>query len=729
MGPAARLRLLTLLTFLGALLLFGVEPLVARLLLPACGGGFHVWATCLTFFQGTLLLAYLYCHLLAPRLGRWHLLVAGLPLLVLPLAVLPEHTPAAPLLGALSAAGLGLADPDSQAPVLSILRALALGVGLPFGALATTGVVAQAWLARSDLPGRDDPYPLYAASNVGSLVALLGYPLLVEPFVSLRAQRLTWSALFLGYLAVLALAAPRRPAADAPPAPPPDDAPPPTRSDVATWLGLSAAPSMFLVAVTNVISIDIGSLPLVWVVPLALYLLSFVLVFGRRPFYPDLLRRFWPEICLVGAFMFVLEGEQSLSRWMAGIHLASLFVVCLVGHGELHRARPAPRHLTAFYLVLALGGWLGGAFATLLAPRLFTSLAEYLIAIALLGVTFLLRHRRQLPGWVRAESRLVLACSAGLCLIVLGRTAHTLLLTPREVPVHVRRNAYGIYRVVDRPLDLDFLPGLAAELGHVEGRLIVRKLLHGTTVHGSQVLHPRAGRWPISYYHRQGPLGDAMAATRERLGDRPLVGGVVGLGAGTTAAYFDRPGDRVTFYELDPDVVALARDHFRYLDECEALTGAPPRMIVGDARLRLSLDDDAAPPGGYEVLLIDAFSSDAIPLHLLTREALEVFTRRLAPGGLIVFHVSNRYYELQGALVATARAAGLPAALRERGDALSLGMLEDPSTYVALAASAEGLEPLVRRGWLAAPAGLGAGVTPWTDDYANLLRTLRPLGE
>ncbi|MCW8140366.1 MAG: fused MFS/spermidine synthase [Planctomycetota bacterium] len=728
MGPAARLKLLTLLTFLGALLLFGLEPLVARLLLPACGGSFHVWATCLTFFQGTLLLAYLYCHLLAARLGRWHLAVAALPLLFLPLALLPEHTPAAPLLGGLTAAGVGLADPDSQAPVLSILRALVVGIGLPFGVLATTGVVAQSWLARSDLPGRDDPYPLYAASNVGSLVALLGYPLLVEPFVSLRAQRLTWSALFLGYLAVLALAAPRKAAADAPAPPPLADAPRPAWSDVVAWLGLSAAPSMFLVAVTNVISVDIGSLPLVWVVPLSIYLLSFVLVFGRRPFYPALLRRFWPEICLVGAFMFLLEGEKSLSRWMAVVHLASLFVVCLVGHGELHLARPAPRHLTAFYLVLALGGWLGGAFATLLAPRLFTSLAEYLLALVLLAATFVWRHRLALPGWVRAESRLVLACSGLLVLIIAGRTAHALFLHQREEPVHVRRNAYGIYRVVDRPLGFDLQAEVSAALGHADERLLLRKLLHGTTVHGAQVLHPTAGRWPISYYHREGPLGDAMAVTRERLGGGPMTGGVVGLGAGTTAAYFDRPGDRVTFYELDPDVVDLARTHFRYLADCEAGSGAAPRMVVGDARLRLAHDDDA-PAGGYDVLLIDAFSSDAIPLHLLTREALEVFTRRLAPGGLVVFHVSNRYYQLEDALVATARAAGLPAALRSSGDLLDLAPLEDPSTYVALAARAEALEPLLRRRWQRAPERLGAGVTPWTDDYANLLRTLRPFGE
>lgn len=738
MSPRARLRLLTLLTLLGALLLFGLEPLVGRLLLPSCGGGFHVWATCLTAFQGTLFLGYLYCHLLAPRLGRWHLAVAAAPLLFLPLALLPDHTPSPPLLSALTAAGVGFAQPDSHAPVLSVLRALALGMVVPFAVLSTTAIVAQGWLARSDLPERDDPYRLYAASNLGSLVALLGYPLLVEPFMSLRAQRLTWSGLFLVYLAVLVLAAPRRAGAAAPaPAPAPDPTPPaapaaesaapPTWRDLLFWLGLSAAPSMFLVAVTNVIALDVGSMPLVWVVPLALYLLSFVLVFGRRPFYPPLLRRFWPEICIVGAFFFVQQANLATDKLLAFVHLSVLFVVCIVGHGELHATRPAPRHLTAFYLTLALGGWVGGAFATLVAPRLLTSLGEYLIALGLLGATFLLRYRTHLRGWLKDEPRSILLGSAVLCLIVVGRTAQWWWASTHAPPLQVVRNAYGIYKVHDRILTEEDQRAVATDVDPTAGaKPLLRTVTHGTTHHGAQVLHERARRRPISYYHPKGPLGEAMTLVRARAAGRPLSGGVVGLGAGTTAAYFTAPGDAVTFYELDPDVETIARTHFTYLSDAQASSGVAPRVVIGDARLKVA-NDPGAPPGGFDVLLIDAFSSDAIPVHLLTREALAMFASRLAPDGLLLFHVSNRYYRLQPALVSTARVVGLSAATRTRANREELAPLEDPSDYVALAARPEALAPLVERDWRSAGPDLGAKVTPWTDDYANLLGTLMEL--
>lgn len=733
MSPRARLRLLTLLTLLGALLLFGLEPLVGRLLLPSCGGGFHVWATCLTAFQGTLFLGYLYCHLLAPKLGRWHLAVAAAPLLFLPLALLPEHSPAPPLVAALSAAGVGLAQPDSHAPVLSILRALALGMVVPFAVLSTTAIVAQGWLARSDLPERDDPYRLYAASNLGSLVALLGYPLLVEPFVTLRAQRLLWSGLYLVYLGVLVAAAPRRatstpePATPEPAAAPVAETPPPTWRDILFWLGLSAAPSMFLVAVTNVIALDVGSMPLVWVVPLALYLLSFVLIFGRRPFYPALLRRFWPEICVVGSFFFVQQANAATDKLLAFVHLSVLFVVCLVGHGELHATRPAPRHLTIFYLMLALGGWIGGAFATLVAPAVLTSLGEYLIALVLLGVTYLLRYRAQLKVWIKDEPRAILLGSVILCVIVVGRTVQSWLNSTSAAPLYVVRNAYGIYKVTDRVMLPETQREIAADLDPTSGtKLLIRTVTHGTTHHGAQVQHPRAGRRPISYYHQKGPLGEAMTLARERANGRPLAGGVVGLGAGTTAAYFGSPGDSVTFYELDPDVETIARTYFTYLSDAGQGSGVPPRVVIGDARLKVA-NDAGAPAGGFDVLLIDAFSSDAIPVHLLTREALATFASRLAPDGLLLFHVSNRYYRLQPALVSTARAVGLSAAQRTRASEGTLALLEDPSDYVAMAAKPETLATLVDRGWVRAGSEVGATVTPWTDDFSNLLGTLYEL--
>jgi SAM-dependent methyltransferase len=743
MAPRARLRLLTALTLLGALLLFGLEPLVGRLLLPAFGGSFAVWATCLMAFQGTLLAGYVYCHALAPRLGRWHLAVAATPLLFLPLALLPEHTPAPPLLRALGAAGVGLTEPDPYRPVLSMLRELLLGAVVPFGVLATTGVIAQAWLAASDLPEREDPYPLYAASNLGSLVALLGYPLLVEPFVSLRVQRVVWSVGYLLYLGLLVKAAPRAAAAPAPAAPatPPEapeapeaDGPAPTWRDRLFWTGLAAAPSMFLVAVTNVISIDIGSMPLVWVVPLAVYLLSFVLVFRQASFYPPLLRRFWPEICVVGGYFF-LSQSLHYSTLMTLAHLAVLFVVCIVGHGELHLSRPAPRHLSGFYLCLALGGFLGGAFVTLVAPRVFTSLAEYGVAIGLLGVTFVVGHARSLKAWIREEPAPLLAGSAVLCAIVGVRTVRALELA--RAPIHVHRDVYGIYKIGEVALD-DAELASAGKLGlaPASARVVLRSTYHGTTLHGKQLQDDRLRRLPISYYHLRGPLGDVMSATRRRLGERPLRGAVIGLGAGTTAAYFRRTkGDAITFYELDPDVIDIARTYFTYLSDTER-AGGQVRVVVGDARLELTRDQ-GAPADGYDVILVDAFSSDAIPVHLLTREAIEAFAGKLAPGGLLLYHISNRYYDLAPPLAATSRLLGLSMATKSRVVMSELAPFEDASDYVALARTPEALAPLLHppetldthrpawAPWIAAGPDLGARTTPWSDDFANLLGALR----
>lgn len=745
MSPLQRLRAFT---FLGALLLFGLEPLVGRLLLPAHGGGFHVWATALTVFQGTLLLGYLYCHVLAPRLGRAHLAVVLVPLLFLPLAVTPGRDLPPPLLSLL---GL-LAPPDPLSPVLSIVRDLLVGVCVPFAVLSTTGVIAQTWLAASDLPERHEPYQLYSASNLGSLVALVGYPLLVEPFLTLDGQRIAWLVAFLVYAGLaftvvprgrstnaadasagasaLPGATPAEPAVGSPVEPAPPVAAKELRREVtapgleakddddddaerthelgpgpiAYWLGLAAAPSMALLAVTNLFALDIGSMPLVWILPLGLYLLSFVLAFGRQPVYPDLLRRFWPEVCLVGLYFNAVRGQSIFSGF---IQLGVLFCMCLVAHGELYRSRPAPAKLTAFYLVVSIGGWLGGLAVSFVAPFVFTSLAEYPISMGLLAVTLLVGRRHALPGWLRSEPRVIIAGSALLVGIIGYLWAKDTLAKSRPNVVEVRRDVYGIYKVVERELN-----GFEAQEVKVPPGTIMRVIYHGTTLHGRQVQDPTARRTPISYYHPAAPLGDLL----EHAVKRPRTGAIIGLGAGAAAAYF-RAGDTLTIYEIDPDVVTLARRWFTYLEDCEA----KPRVVLGDARLRLA-DDPGVPDGSLDILVVDAFSSDAIPVHLLTREALALYVRKLAPTGMLALHVSNRYYDLLPPIAANARALGLAAAWKSRNQASS--SLEDVSEWIVLAKSGEPIAPLAQRSWRAIPLANEIPTAAWTDDYSNLLGAL-----
>jgi hypothetical protein len=728
-GASSLFTRLRLFTFLGALLLFGLEPLVGRLLLPASGGGFHVWTTCLMVFQGTLLLGYAYCHLLAPRLGRWHLLLVLLPALVLPIAVQPGNSPLPPLLAATGA----LQPPDPHAPILSIIRALLVGVCLPFAVLSTTGVVAQAWLSRSDLPERREPYQLYAASNLGSLAALLAYPLVIEPFLRLETQRLAWSAGFCVYAALAFLVAPRAGA----PAPPPEESLPepkpaadPMKVDgeddpdaerparvtpgvVLYWTLLAAAPSIFLLAVTNVIALDIGSVPLVWVLPLGIYLLSFVLAFGRRPWYPPVLRRFWPETALVGLFYFAKPHHGKFGALDLVIQAGALFVICIVAHGELYRARPAPRHLTGFYLSVSVGGFLGGLLPTLVAPFWFTSLAEYPIALALLAATLIVGRRHALRPWLKTEPRLFLAGTAIICTIIGYRWIDAVLSKAPPNILELRRNAYGIYKVVERNANSFELE--AAQLG--QPQVAVRHIYHGTTLHGTQVRHPQWERRPISYYHTQGPLGDVL--DRLDVVPKPRRGAVVGMGAGTTAAYFDK-GDAFVFYELDPGVLDMATRHFTYYGQCEA----EKRVVLGDARLRLA-DDPLLEDGRLDVLVVDAFSSDAIPVHLLTREALELFARRIGPKGVVCLHISNRYYDLLPPIAATARTLGLKLASKSRATSdTKKAPFEDASDWVALVKDEAVLGPLLARGWSRAGDDMGAGLAPWTDDYANLLASL-----
>ena len=670
--------------FLGACLLFTMEPLVARMVLPLYGGSFHVWSTTITFFQGILFIGYVYCHIFAKRLGGWHLVLVGTPLVWLPLVN-----------------WIGLAPPGDGDPAWSLLFQLTLHIALPFGILATTSVIAQSWFTRSDTSG-SSPYPLYASSNAGSILALLAYIALFEPLLGLRVQRSLW---YVGYLVYVVLAwrcwrmAASNPKKVDPAIRPSSDI---KGSTLVSWLLLSALPSAFMLAVSNVITLELGSVPLVWILPLVLYLLSYVFTFGRRQWIsPTLLHAFWPAavVCGLSSLYFVAGGNL----WVFAAHLVALFALAMVGHGELHRLRPPPEQLTVFYLAIAFGGWMGSMAVSLVAPILFNSLAEYPIIVGVFALTILILRKGDLLGALRRHPLLSgLGASVALALPFLIRTNDR---AKEDEVIYQHRNYYGIYRVADRPLNPQkiFLNTTEEEYGPEP---FLRALWHGSTIHGFQIMHPITQKYPTSYYHSKGPLGDILGDAKKT---RNVA--IIGLGVGTCAAYFQE-GESLTFYELDPAIVNIAQSLFTYLDDCPA----DVRMVVGDARLQL----EQAPDHSYDIIMVDAFSSDAIPTHLLTREALSLYDKKLAPQGTLVFHITNRYYDLAAVLKSTTTESWQ--ALGKENDEL-LKPFQDNALYCVLRRKGDDVSALLAAGWLSLQ-GYPNECSPWSDDYIN---TLLPL--
>ena len=670
--------------FLGACLLFTMEPLVARMVLPLYGGSFHVWSTTITFFQGILFIGYVYCHIFAKRLGGWHLVLVGTPLVWLPLVN-----------------WIGLAPPGDGDPAWSLLFQLTFHIALPFGILATTSVIAQSWFTRSDTSG-SSPYPLYASSNAGSILALLAYIALCEPLLGLRDQRSLW---YVGYLVYVVLAwrcwrmTASNPKKVDPAIRPSSDI---KGSTLASWLLLSALPSAFMLAVSNVITLELGSVPLVWILPLVLYLLSYVFTFGRRQWIsPTLLHAFWPAavVCGLSSLYFVAGGNL----WVFAAHLVALFALAMVGHGELHRLRPPPEQLTVFYLAIAFGGWMGSMAVSLVAPILFNSLAEYPIIVGVFGLTILILRKGDLLGALRRHPLLSgLGASVALALPFLIRSNDR---AKEDEVIYQHRNYYGIYRVADRPLNPQkiFLNTTEEEYGPEP---FLRALWHGSTIHGFQIMHPITQKYPTSYYHSKGPLGDILGDAKKT---RNVA--IIGLGVGTCAAYFQE-GESLTFYELDPAIVNIAQSLFTYLDDCPA----DVRMVVGDARLQL----EQAPDHSYDIIMVDAFSSDAIPTHLLTREALSLYDKKLAPQGTLVFHITNRYYDLAAVLKSTTTESWQ--ALGKENDEL-LKPFQDNALYCVLRRKGDDVSALLAAGWLSLQ-GYPNECSPWSDDYIN---TLLPL--
>jgi spermidine synthase len=716
-------------------LLFLVQPMFAKMVLPRLGGTPAVWNTCVVFFQATLLAGYLYAHLTTRWLGVRRQALVHLGVLVLPLFALPI-------------AVTGQPPPATGTPVWWLLSVLGLSVGLPFFVVSTTSPLLQRWFSAMPHRAAKDPYFLYSSSNFASLLALLSYPAIIEPSLRLADQSRMWTwayGLFVVLVAACAvslrswgrqgLAAPEAEAEVASAASAAGttaldtEASAPTWSIRLRWLAFSFVPSSLMLGVTTHISTDIAAVPLLWVVPLVLYLATFMLVFARRQLVPARgLARLLPLPIIATIVSTMLSSSP---WWLISLHLTTFFLAALVCHFRLAATRPAPHYLTEFYLWMSIGGVLGGLFNTLLAPLLFTGILEYPLALAAAAAL------RPSPAFRRGSPE-GLQVSVGLPVMVLGISALFWalgLFGPLQLPVLVSvlgviwaaglafSNRPALFGTVLIAVVLLFEVALprddrqmlfAARTFFGVHRVVqdgaFHRLQHGGTMHGLQRRDRMNTCEPNSYYHSTGPLGQLFQA----VGPRFNRVGVVGLGSGGTVCY-GRPGQQWTFFEIDPTVERIARDGrlFTHL----AMTAASVDVRLGDGRLLLA----EAAPASFDLLILDAFSSDAIPLHLVTREAIELAFSRLKADGVLAFHVSNRYLDLASVLGAIARDAGLqarvnfdavvPPAERREG--------KQPSRWLIMTRTVSAMGPLATdTRWDVPPS---AATAAWTDDFSNIL--------
>jgi hypothetical protein len=726
--------------FTSAALLFWVQPMVARMLLPLLGGTPTVWNTCMVFFQATLLAGYAYAHFLTSRFSIRVQAFIHFALLLVTIAVLPIGLHAVPV------------DPWRSNPFVWLLSALFVIVALPFFTVSASAPLLQSWFSRTRHRSAADPYFLYAASNLGSLIGLIGYPVLIEPDFTLQAQARLWMFVY-GLLAVLffgsalALWKNRKPDSaqpDSATATSPRQGPANAAEDVSwrrrlCWIFWAFIPSSLMLGVTTYLTTDIASVPLLWVIPLSIYLLTFILAFSQRQVIPfGLLVRILPPAAVFLLFV-VLNNADNLAWLQIGLHLIFFFVAALVWHMRLARDRPSSGRLTEFYFCLSLGGALGGLFNGLLAPVLFHSVVEYRLAIVLAcilwpassesfpasrsfwrGLIFPLAIGLLTAGLAVGVPRL----GAGLqwsMLIVFGvpmilcylasKQKHPLQFALALAAVLMASRFYTAFHGRTLHVERNFFGTLRYTLDP-KGRF--HRLYHGTTVHGMEFVAPEQQGEPLAYYHRSGPCGQAMKAFNSRPGGTNIA--VIGLGAGSMAAYA-QPGQHWTFYEIDPAVIRLAQDtnYFTFLKRC---TNATLNFQLGDARLRLR----EAPAHQFDLLVCDAFGSDAPPLHLLNREAIELYLSKLSPSGVLLLHISSRFLNFRPVIGNLAEHFQLEALINSEEEIAAEAMQEGklPSSWVALARQPENLGSLQSDPrWHRLPPDPGHRL--WTDDYSNIL--------
>jgi hypothetical protein len=716
--------------FISSALLFSVQPMIAKMLLPLLGGTPAVWNTCMLFFQAALLCGYAYALLVS----RWPLkrqLIVQLAALGLAFISLPIG---------LSASWVN-SVPPTEDPSVWLLLCLVASVGLPFFIVSSNSPLLQKWFSRMGSDSARDPYFLYAASNAGSLLALLAYPVLLEPYFTLRMQSRVWTALYAVLVLLVVINAFRLFRYT--------DKKDERLNQVPTeklsvrrrlrWLLLAFAPSSLMLGVTNYITTDIASVPLLWIIPLALYLLTMVFAFARKKFFSASIGNLIvPAATVVLLILYLADNSGSGSRVLVLFHLTYFFFAALMCHMQLADDRPGPQHLAQFYVWLSLGGVLGGIFNAIVAPLVFRTVVEYPLAILL--SCLLLPGLKAGPSELK-QRRLDFALPALIGALTAGLGWFVANVAPNKMSGSVFVVALPLfvaYPLRKRPLRFALSLGaviMAAALVTGVGRAtlhaernffgVLRVLsdhdsdlhsfLHGSTVHGRQRASPADRCEPLSYYHREGPLGRIFGQFQNSTS--PAKVAIIGLGTGATVSY-SRSNESWTFYEINPAVVSVAksREYFTYLTDCAA---APVEMVLGDARLKLH----DAPDRSYNLLVLDAFSSDAIPVHLMTQQALDLYLSKLAPGGMLVFHISNRNLELTGVVADLAKSRQL--------SGLSLLDLtppqpngKDPSHWLVLARNSADYGSLVNDR-NARPLVSSGAQDVWTDDFSNILSVFK----
>uniref|UniRef100_Q07PR2 Uncharacterized protein n=1 Tax=Rhodopseudomonas palustris (strain BisA53) TaxID=316055 RepID=Q07PR2_RHOP5 len=719
--------------FTSALLLFSVQPLFTKMVLPRLGGSPAVWSVAMVFFQSLLLGGYAYAHYLMRLKSRTIPVIVHLLLLLIAFLGLP-----------LSIAG-GWGTPPDSGTAFWLLGLFAVSIGLPFFALAANNPLLQAWFVRTGHPDGVDPYFLYAASNIGSFLALLSYPVLLEPMLTLRAQNLAWTG---GYALLIFLILGcgwlllRSPAAASLPDDAADEAAPaPSWALRARWIFLAAVPSGLLIAVTAHISTDVAAAPLLWVLPLSLYLLTWVLVFQSRPLLPHKWMVALQPVAIAAVIVLLaFGGEQNLLLTLGG-HQLCFFIIAMACHGELARTRPAASHLTGFYVALSFGGMVGGLFAGLLAPYTFSWIAEYpiLLALAALARPTMLEPFPAISRWYW----LVLAGVAAALIVPVwtGGATFAWLESNRVVMIGdvaalavivalgLRANRWKV--VATFVMAMVLLRAYPADDGRVETvrsffgvhKIVVTPngqyhvLMHGTTIHGAQKMLNDDGSAvtgrpePISYYHADGGIGQGIAAIRARKG-APLKVAVIGLGSGTLTCAA-ASGEDWKFFEIDQTMVDTARDpkHFTFVQNC-----APNlQPVMGDARLTFAHEPD----GAYDLIIVDAYSSDAIPIHLATQEAMAIYKAKLSPQGTVLMHVSNRNLELSSVVVGIAGANDLKSWVFNEDSGRDAEYIFSTQVVVSARNEADVGRLAGSDQWKLTEVADARSV--WTDDYSNVL--------
>src|SRR5262245_17318300 len=723
--------------FLSAFLLFCFEPMVGKMMLPLLGGAASVWITCLLFFQLMLLTGYGYAHVLERYANLRRQIVVHSIMMAAVFMFLPVHFSVRPDQAA------------SAHPSAWLLWQLIKTVGIPFCVVSTTAPLLQNWLSKTGTASGRDPYFLYAISNAGSLIALLTYPLLIEPRIGVRTQSWTWLAGY-GALAVMVLAASvlvwTRNLGTHSGIPEPQGIPgcvpklcAPTVRKRLFWLAAAFVPSALMMAVTNHILLNLASVPFLWIIPLAVYLITFMVAFGRRLHISHALISRVAPIVLLLLFPFVAatHGVEAKYMWyLVGAHITILLTGALLCHSALAAGRPVPQHLTEFYFWIALGGALGGAFTAVVAPFVFRTVVEYPLLVAVIAffresrdpdtkidggdlilpavLGFLVVGASKLLQWasvdVTTDFKTTLAVDAIIILIafLFRRRAFRFAMTMAVLVMTYRAvlpQFYGGTQFIYLARDFFGVKGVKFDVATNS-----RRLLHGDTLHGLESLDPELIGHPLSYYDPTGPVGDVMTMLSDRPDQRI---GVVGLGTGSMAGW-TAPHRHITFFDIDPQIYDIANNFFTFLARC----GQNCDAVLGDGRLSI----EKAPDDTFDLLMLDAFNSDSIPAHLVSREAIRMYLSKLKQNGLLMFHVSNRYMDVEGLISAAVTDASLEALVRY--DDERQNSLKARSHYIVAARNAEALGMLDQdENWLRVEKP--QRIHPWTDDYSNMLEIIR----